>query len=81
MSKKKTKTKIIIPNHGFSEHYLTWQIGNCSQHSAHVFGIIRFIIFAIVLPLLIVILIYLPHRVGYGQNYGEGGSDSTPAPA
>ena len=29
MSKK--KTKIIIPNHGFSEKYLTWQLGNCSQ--------------------------------------------------
>jgi len=78
MSKK--KTKIIIPNHGFSEHYLTWQIGNCTQHSAHTFGIIRFIILAIALPCVIITLIYLPHRVGYGRDYFGSDSDSSPAP-
>ena len=64
MSKK--KTKIIIPNHGFSEKYLTWQLGNCTQHTAHIFGIIRFIILVIILPALIITLIYIPRRLGYG---------------
>ena len=47
MSKK--KTKIIIPKHGFNEHYLTWQIGNCSANTAHILGLIRFIILVIIL--------------------------------
>ena len=64
MSKK--KTKIIIPNHGFSENYLTWQLGNCSQHIAHVLGIARFIVFVLCLLFLIINLIYIPSHLGYG---------------
>jgi len=64
MSKK--KTKIIIPNHGFSEKYLTWQLGNCSQQTAHVLGIARFIIFVVFLVFLIITLIYIPRHLGYG---------------
>ena len=67
MSKKKRKTKIIIPQHGFSEKYLTWQLGNCSQHTAHVLGIIRFIILTIILVALIITLIYVPHKLNYGN--------------
>ena len=64
MSKK--KTKIIIQKHGFNEHYLTWQIGNCSANTAHILGLIRFIILVIMLPALIVTLIYIPRKLGYG---------------
>lgn len=65
MSKK--NIKIIIPHYGFKERYLTWQIGNCSANTAHVLGIIRFIILVIVLVGIITTLIYIPRLLGYGK--------------
>jgi len=63
------KNKIIIPHYGFYEKYLTWQIGNCTPHTAHILGIARFIVFVIVLLGIIITLIYLPHLLGYFPQF------------
>ena len=65
MSKK--NIKIIIPNHGFKEKYLTWQLANCSADTAHFLGVARFIILVIVLLGIIITLIYMPRLLGYGR--------------
>ena len=62
-----SKNKIIIPNHGFHEKYLTWQIGNCSPSTAALLGTIRFFLLVIILGFLIVGLIYIPGKLGYGK--------------
>ncbi len=65
MSKK--NIKITIPHYGFKEKYLTWQIGNCSASTAHILGIIRFIILVIALLGIITTLIYIPRLLHYGK--------------
>jgi len=58
-------SKHVLPQHGFRERYLTWQLGDVSAHTASVFGTSRFIILAFILITLTIFLIYLTNVVGY----------------
>ena len=58
-------SKHVLPQYGFRERYLTWQLGDISPHSASVLGTARFIILAIMIVTLIIFLIYIPEKLGY----------------
>ena len=57
--------KIILPQHGFKERYLTWQIGDINPKWASILGIIRFIWLALLLFCSIIMMIYIPSLLGY----------------
>ena len=67
-SHKKRKVSLVrLPQYdnSFTARYLTWNLESVSPHTAHILGVGRFIILLFFLIALIILVCYLPSRLGY----------------